>query len=135
MRVGLSPLKSHKKSHNFQDIPDDSCACSLNVETTQHFLLQYPSYNEHRHLLFQTLNPILLANDINHRNDCELVRLLLYGNEKLKFHVNHLLLKVTMNFIGKLYVSHKPNVLDHLISTLSHFLPMSFLFLYTNKFG
>ena len=59
------------------------------------------SYNEHRHLLFQTLNPILLANDINHRNDCELVRLLLYGHEKLKFHVTQLLLKATMNFIGK----------------------------------
>ena len=90
-------LKSQKRSHNFQDNPDDLCACSLNAETTQHFLLKCPSYAEHR--LFQTLNPILLANDINHRNDCELVRLL-YGHEKLKFHVNQILLKVTMNFIG-----------------------------------
>ena len=80
----LSPLKSHKKSHKLQDNPDDWCVCSLNAETTQHFLLKYPGYNEHRHLLLQTLNPILLANDINHRNDCELVRLLLSAHEKLK---------------------------------------------------
>ena len=25
LRVGLSPLKSHKKLHNFQDTPDDTC--------------------------------------------------------------------------------------------------------------
>ena len=74
--------------------------CSVNTET-RHFLLKCPGYNEHRHLLFQTLNPILLANDINHRNDCELVKPLLYGHEKLKFLVNQLLLKATVNFIGK----------------------------------
>ena len=56
MRVGLSPLKSHKKSHNFQDTPDDLCACLLNAETTQHFLLKCPNYNEYRHHLFQSLN-------------------------------------------------------------------------------
>ena len=101
LRVGVSPLKSHKKSHNFQDNPDDLCACSVNAETTHHFLSKCPGYNEHRHLLFQTLNPILLANDINHRNDCELVKPLLYGHEKLKFLVNQLLFKATVNFIGK----------------------------------
>ena len=101
MRVGLSPLKSHKKSHNFQDTPNDLCACLLNAETTQHFLLECPNYNVHRHHLFQTLNPILLVNNINHQNDLELVRLLLYGHEKLKIHVNQIVLKATMNFIGK----------------------------------
>ena len=28
LRVGLSGLKSHKKSHNFSDTPDDKCSCS-----------------------------------------------------------------------------------------------------------
>ena len=100
LRVDLSPLKSHKKSHNFLDTPDDLCACLLNVETTQHFLLKCPNYNVHRQNLFQIVNTILLANDINHLNDLELVRLLLYGHDKLTFHVNQTLLKATMNFIG-----------------------------------
>ena len=73
-------------NHNSQDNPGDLCASSLNADTNPHFLLKCPSYNEHRQLLFQTLNPILLANNINHRNDCEFMRLLLYGNEKLNFH-------------------------------------------------
>ena len=101
LRVGLSPLKSHKKSHNFQDTPDDLCACLLNVETTQHFLLKCPNYNEHRHHLFQIINPVLLVNDINHQDDCDLVRLLLYGHEKFNFHENQILLKATINFIAK----------------------------------
>ena len=41
LRVGLSPLKSHKKHHKFQDTPDDECVCR-NAETTQHFLLKCP---------------------------------------------------------------------------------------------
>ena len=99
LRVGLSPLKSHKKSHNFQDTPDDLCACLQNVETTQHFLLKCLNYNEQRHHLFQIVNTILLANDIIHLNDLELVRLLLYGHDKLTFHVNQTLIRETMNFI------------------------------------
>ena len=99
LRVGLSPLKSHKKSHGFHNTPDDLCACLLNAETTQHFLLKCPNYNEHRHHLFQILNPIMLANDINQLQDRELVRLVLYGHEKFSFHENQILLKATMNFL------------------------------------
>ena len=59
--------------------------CSLNAETAHHFWLKSHNYNEHRDLLFQTLNPILLANDINHRNDRQLVRILLYDHENSNF--------------------------------------------------
>ena len=51
LRVGLSPLKSDLKSHNFQSNPDDLCAYSRNAEINS---LKWPNYNEHRHLLFQT---------------------------------------------------------------------------------
>ena len=37
LRVGLSPLKSHKKSHHFQDTPNEICSCLIGAETTQHF--------------------------------------------------------------------------------------------------
>ena len=87
LRVGLSPLKSHKKQHKFQDTPNDECVCRRNAETTQHFLLNCPIYNVQRLIVFQTVNPILLANDLQNLNDREMVRLLLYGCEKLPLKV------------------------------------------------
>ena len=98
LRVGLSPLKSHKRRHNFQDTPDDECVCG-NAETTQHFLLKCPIYNVQRLNVFQTVNPILLANDLQNLNDREMVRLLLYGHEKLPLNANQSILKATINFI------------------------------------
>ena len=100
IRVGLSPLKSHKMRHNFQDTPDDKCICK-SEETTQHFLLKCHIYNEHRLDLFQTLNPILLANGLYHLNDSAMVHLLLYGDEKLKVDTNKAILKATITFIEK----------------------------------
>ena len=101
LRVGLSSLKSHKKSHNFADTPNDTCQCSLNAETTQHFLLDCPNFNAHRRELFQIVNPILVANSKIDLNDRELVHLLLYGNDKFTFHENQIILKATMTYIGK----------------------------------
>ena len=99
MRVDLSPLKSHKKSHNFLDTPDDICQCTLNSETTYHFFLKCPLYDEHRTDLFRIVNPILLMNNIA-LNDDEVVRLLLYGHDKLKFQENKNVLKATIDFIN-----------------------------------
>ena len=39
LRVGLSPLRYHKKRHNFKDSPSDTCICGMSVETTEHFLI------------------------------------------------------------------------------------------------
>ena len=69
------------------------CLCTLNAKTTQHFLLNCPPYNDHRLNYFQTVNLILLMNNINHLNDSELVRILLYGYEKLPHHANQTILK------------------------------------------
>ena len=41
LRVGLSPLKSHKKSHKFSGYEEDrsdTCSCLTDLETTCHFL-------------------------------------------------------------------------------------------------
>ena len=37
LRTGLSPLRSHKFRHNFQDTPSDICACTRGIEDTKHF--------------------------------------------------------------------------------------------------
>ena len=101
LRVGLSPLKTHKKSHGFKDIQDDVCNCLLNVESTEHFLLKCPNYLEHRCQLFETVNQIQQANNVNYLNDRKFLRLLLYGDENLPFEANKAVLSATINFISK----------------------------------
>ena len=51
LRMGLSPLKSHKKRHNFTDTPSEICLCGNGVEDTAHFILLCPLYaNQRTHL-------------------------------------------------------------------------------------
>ena len=103
LRVGLSSLKSHKMNHNFQDTPNDTCNCSLNAETSHHFLLHCPNYINQRQELFHVLNPIMLVNNMHVFDDNNLIQLLLYGHVKLKFHENQRILKSTINFIRKTF--------------------------------
>ena len=45
LRVGLSPLRVHKKAHNFQDTSDGFCLCGGGVENTTHFLISCPVFS------------------------------------------------------------------------------------------
>ena len=99
LRVGLSPLKSHKKSHHFLDTPYDTCRCSRDAETTCHFLLFCPNFITHRKTLFGIVNPILRVNNIPFLVDTKLVHLLLYGDEKLELKENQKILIATITFI------------------------------------
>ena len=101
LRVGLSPLKNHKKLHNFQDTNDDTCQCTLHAETTCHFLLKCPNFNSHRQELFHIVDRILIANNIYPINDSKLVHILLYGHKDLKFHENKTILNAVVYFVGK----------------------------------
>ena len=73
----------------------------MNVETTVHFLRHCPLFANQRLELFQDLNPIILANDLTISNDQNLIKLLLYGHEGLKFEENQRILQATLRFIGK----------------------------------
>ena len=95
------PLKSHKKSHNFQDTPNDMCDCNLYFETSNHYLLHCPIFVEQRRELFLTLYPILLANNMRFLDDNNMVRLLLYGLDKLALLSNQTFLTATIKFIRK----------------------------------
>ena len=99
LRVGLSQLRSHKKAHNFQDTPDDKCCCTLNSETTIHYLLHCPNFVEQRRELFRVLNPLL--NNTRFLDDEHSVRLLLYGDESFESQTNQSILKATIAFIRK----------------------------------
>ena len=69
----------------------------LNEETTGHFILKYPNFNEQRNELFRNVDPIMLANNMCHLNDSEMVSLFLYGDEKLNSYENQTILKTTIN--------------------------------------
>ena len=110
LRVGLSPLKSHKKAHKFQDTPNDKCLWNF-PETTLHVLWKCTIHNEFRPILFQTLHPILLLNDMTNLSDSEIVHILLYGHEKFIFYENRAILKATINFIQR-SSRFSPNLTD-----------------------
>ena len=75
----------------------------MNSETTQHFLLKCHIFNVCRLNLFENVNPILIANNLQNLNDSEMVSLLLYGHVKLPFLSNQTILKATISYIEKTY--------------------------------
>ena len=101
LRVGLSPLKSHKMNHNFKDTLNDTCQCKRSGETSHHFFLHCSLYIDQRRALFQTLNPIMEAKNLQFVDDKALVNLLLYGHDNFSDDENHDILKATINFIRK----------------------------------
>ena len=44
LRVGLSPLRSHKYRHNVTDTTSDICHCNRGIKDTNHFLFSCPDY-------------------------------------------------------------------------------------------
>ena len=99
LRVGMSHLREHKFKHNFQDCLNPIYSCGLDIESTSHFLLYYPSFNDGRFndTLLSTLNKI----------DCKLLELtksslsqtLLYGNTLFDKEKNTLILNATIEYI------------------------------------
>ena len=102
LRVGLSPLKRHKKNHNFSGFEEDlsdTCNCLTGPETPSHFLLHCPNFIVHREMLFDTVNPVLRSHNTPFRDDESFVTLLLYGDEKFSHKENQNILKATITFI------------------------------------
>ena len=76
--IGMSHLREHKFKHNFQDCLNPICSCDLDIESTSHFLLRCPTFNDERYTLLGTLNnidPTLLE-----ITKSSLSQTLLYGN-------------------------------------------------------
>lgn len=99
LRVGLSPLKAHKFRHNFLDTPNNICDCTLNCESTKHYFLECPLHRVPRTFLLNSINPLLLLNDLEDISNDQLVLLLLYGHESLTYYENRLVIKSTIKFI------------------------------------
>ena len=97
LRVGLSPLRNHKKRHNFIDTPSDTCYCTQGVENTTHFLFECPFYASQRATLAGSVIQILLNKNLNHLGNQE--RLYLYGHESLNDTDNKAILLSTIKYI------------------------------------
>ena len=103
MRVGLSSLKAHKKTHNFLDTFDDNCACGTGSENNVHFLLKCAQFNQQREKLLSTAYPIISKiYDLELIEESSLTNILLYGDKKVTFEENRKLVKATVLFYSEL---------------------------------
>ena len=98
LRVGLSHLRDHKFSYNFQDTSHPFCLCTLHEkETVEHYLLHCPCHVTSREVLFETLRKhISLVTLVNPKYTCDL---LLYGDSRYKWDTNKEIIKATIEFI------------------------------------
>ena len=96
LRVGLGPLRHHKKRHNFVDTPSDKCLCKEGIEDATHFLLFCPFYFSHREKLIFQLREILRKNKLNPIINTELC---LYGHASLNHSDNRKILVASLEYI------------------------------------
>ena len=99
LRLDFSHLREHKFRHNFNDSLNPMCACSLEPETTLHFLLHCRYYNNLRLTLMSEL--FAIDPSIPHLNEASLVKLLLFGDKKYNSNSNRNILCSTISYIKK----------------------------------
>ena len=97
LRLGFSHLRYHKFRHNFSDTLNPICSCTLEVETTSHFLLHCHNYNNIRITLMSDLH--MIDPSITFLNDTDLVQLLLFGNSKYNINTNREILIASVKYL------------------------------------
>ena len=97
LRVGLSPLRSHKKRHGFADTPHDNCSCNDGVEDTNHFLLSCSIYVTQRATLIASVTAILQK--YNLETLVNQSHLYLYGHRIIVLADNKQIILSTINFM------------------------------------
>ena len=58
LRLGLSHLNEHRFQHNLQNCLNSLCSCSLEIEDTSHYLLQFHHFSHHRVDLMNSVKSI-----------------------------------------------------------------------------
>ena len=94
LRVNLSPLRSHKRRHNFSDKPSETCECNLGIEDIRHFLFECPFYAIQRVTLAVNAMDILQRKNLNHLGNQP--ELYLYGHPSLDLIDNRQILLSTI---------------------------------------
>lgn len=99
LRVGLSPLNSHKFNYNFQNV-DEFCTVCGCTESTEHYLLSCKSYRLSRATMFNALSQIL-NRDVSTIPRSRLSSILLHGKEDMTDVQNTKILNEVVKFIKK----------------------------------
>ena len=97
LRLGLSPLLSHKKTHNFLDTPSDLCVGCNCPENLEHFLLYCVRFSVPRQSLMDSVR--VLCRNFDNLNQTNKSKLLLYGDTSLNKDTNRLILTETLRYL------------------------------------
>ena len=97
LRLGLSHLGDHKFRHNFQDCVSPLCYCGQDIEASSHFLLHCPNHHCAMKTLFHKINQV--SGTILRQSDSTITKIWLFGDNKLDFETNKILLMSTIEFI------------------------------------
>ena len=97
LRVGLTPLRYHKKCHNFIDTPSDICLCNNGIEDTNHFLFLCPFFAIHRATLASNVIQILQKYNLNHLGNQ--LHLYIYGHPIINLADNRIIILSTIKYI------------------------------------
>ena len=98
LRLGFSLLREHKFRRNFHDTLNPLCSCSLEPETTSHYLLRCHNFSSSCLALMNDLNLIDLT--ISQINETALANILLYGDSKKSASENSKILQSTIRYIN-----------------------------------
>ena len=99
LRVGLSPLKGHKKNHYFLDTPSAICDCGGGKEDIIHFFTECALFATTRTNLMRSISNILIHNNLERLSHTELTQLYLYGHCNLCKTLNCFVLQASIKYI------------------------------------
>ena len=96
LRLGFRHLREHKFRHDFRDILNPLCPCSIEAKTTAHYFLRCHFYNANRSALMNELNEI--DSSFSTLNE-KLIDLIFHYNDKFYDKKNRNILMCTIKFI------------------------------------
>ena len=97
LHLVLNRLCYHKFRYNFQDCINSICVCSLEIETTTHFLLRYPLFQSARQSLLTDIKKI--DESTLKKHDKLITKTLLCGNDKFDSSCDKSIISSTIEFI------------------------------------
>ena len=98
--VRLSKLNSHKFRHNFREAINPLCPSNDGIEDAEHYLLLCCSYVGLRYDLLASVAAIFQLYSLSSpSSNQELVKVILYGDERLPLDLKKKLLEATLKFI------------------------------------
>ena len=97
LRVNFSHLPDHRFKHSFQGTINPLCTCSLEVKTTNQFILHCPYCENEYHILLASICSI--KSSILDQNGNSIVKGLLYGLDSFSETQNTSILNAMMEFL------------------------------------